>query len=77
MTAQALARISGDPEQVVPVLAGLLSDPDPQVRLAGAEGLRQQGEAAVAAVPQIVAALPLTGKPLERRKIDRNNPIGR
>ena len=26
---------------------------------------------------QIVAALPLTGKPLERRKIDRNYPVGR
>ena len=26
---------------------------------------------------QIVAALPITGKPLERRKIDRNNPGGR
>ena len=26
---------------------------------------------------QIVAALPITGKPLERRKIDRNNPAGR
>jgi hypothetical protein len=26
---------------------------------------------------QVVAALPLTGKPLERRKFERNNPAGR
>jgi HEAT repeat protein len=57
-TAQALARVTGDPARVVPVLAGLLSDPDPLVRLAAAEGLRAHGPAAAPAVAQIVAVLP-------------------
>jgi hypothetical protein len=57
-TVEALARVTGAPARVVPVLAGLLSDPDPLVRLAAAEGLRAHGPAGAPAVAQIVASLP-------------------
>lgn len=57
-TAAALARVTGDPARVVPLLTAFLADPDPQVRLAGADGLRAHGPAAAAAVPQILTVLP-------------------
>ncbi|GEM_PF-6712807 len=74
--AQALAKVTGDAERVVPLLAGFLADPDPQVRLAGAEGLLAHGPAAAPAVAQILAALQAETRRVAEWFLKRRSAIG-
>lgn len=55
--ARALAQVTGDGTQVVPMLAVLLADPDPDVRVGAARGLGAHKAAAAVAVPELFAAL--------------------